>query len=181
MEASVEATAQREFLEFCRVRTAALFRVAYGLMADQQLAEDLLQTALERVARRWRHIDDPDAYVRRIMYNESVSWWRRWRRQEAPVADPPERAEFSDPMAGAELRRALRDALVRLGPRQRAVLVLRYLEDYSEREVAAMLGCAPSTVSSQASRALARLRELCPDLVGAGGTEGSGRDVRDRR
>ena len=58
----------------------------------------------------------------------------------------------------------LRTALLRLGPRQRAVLVLRYLEDLSEREVADILGCAPSTVASQAHRALARVRELCPQL-----------------
>lgn len=102
--------------------------------------------------------------MRRILYHEYVSWWRRWRRREIPVAEPPERADPADPQGDAELRRALRVALGRLSPRQRAVLVLRYLEDYSEREVAAILGCSASTVSSQASRALARLRQLCPEL-----------------
>jgi len=160
----VDATGRREFLEFCHARTPALFRVAYGLTGHQQLAEDLLQTALERVAVRWGRVEDPDAYVRRILYHEYVSWWRRWRRREIPVAEPPERADPADPQGDAELRRALRAALRRLPPRQRAVLVLRYLEDYSEREVAALLGCSPSTVSSQASRALARLRQLCPEL-----------------
>jgi RNA polymerase sigma-70 factor (sigma-E family) len=162
----VDPTTRREFLEFCRARTSTLFRVAYGFTADQQLAEDLLQTALERTARRWERIDDPEAYVRRVMYHEFISWWRRWRRRETSVAEPPDRPDPADPTEAADLRRSLRAALLRLGPRQRAVIVLRYLEDYSEREVAEILGCAPSTVSSQASRALARLRELCPELAG---------------
>jgi RNA polymerase sigma-70 factor (sigma-E family) len=174
----VDRISREEFLEFCRARTPALIRVAYGFTADQQLAEDLLQSALERMARRWRHIDDPDAYVRRAMYNESALWWRRWRRREAPVAEPPDRPDATDAVEGADLRYDLRAALVRLGARQRAVLVLRYLEDYSEREVADILGCSPSTVSSQASRALARLRELCPELVDAGGGKRSGKDLK---
>lgn len=161
----MDPTARQEFLEFCRARTATLFRVAYGFTADQQLAQDLLQTAFERTARRWARIGDPEAYVRRVMYHEFVSWWRRWRRREMVVAEPPDRPDPADATAAADLRRALRAALLRLGPRQRAVIVLRYLEDYSEREVAEILGCAPSTVSSQASRALARLRELCPELA----------------
>lgn len=161
----MDPTARREFLEFCQARTSTLFRMAYGFTADQQLAEDLLQTAFERTARRWARIEDPEAYVRRVMYHELVSWWRRWRRRETSVAELPDRPDPADPTAAADLRRALRTALLRLGPRQRAVIVLRYLEDYSEREVAEILGCAPSTVSSQASRALARLRELCPELA----------------
>ena len=160
----MDATARQEFLEFCQARTAGLFRVAYGITGDQHLAEDLLQTALERLARRWRQVDEPEAYVRRIMVNEAITWWRRWRRRETLTATLPDRADESDAAGAADLRRALRDALLRLGPRQRAVLVLRYLEDLSEREVAEVLGCSQSTVGSQASRALARLRELCPEL-----------------
>jgi RNA polymerase sigma-70 factor (sigma-E family) len=175
----VESTAREEFVEFCRVRSASLIRVAYGFAADQQLAEDLLQTALERMARRWRHIDDPEKYVRRVMYNESALWRRRWRRRETTMAQPPDRPDGGDAVTGVDLRHDLRAALVRLGPRQRAVLVLRYLEDYSEREVAEILGCSPSTVSSQTSRALARLRQLCPELVDVAGTRRPGRDVRE--
>jgi DNA-directed RNA polymerase specialized sigma24 family protein len=72
-----DPTDRREFLKFCQARTSTRFRVAYGFTADQQLAEDLLQTALERTARRWARIGDPEAYVRRVMYHEFVSWWRR--------------------------------------------------------------------------------------------------------
>ena len=160
----MDATARQEFLEFCQARTPALFRVAYGIAGDQHLAEDLLQTALERLVRRWHQVDEPEAYVRRIMVNEAATWWRRWRRREALTATPPEHAAEADAVSAVDLRRSLRDGLLRLGPRQRAVLVLRYLEDLSEREVADILGCSPSTVGSQASRALSRLRELCPDL-----------------
>jgi RNA polymerase sigma-70 factor (sigma-E family) len=160
----VDAVARQEFLEFCQVRTTALFRVAYGITGDQHHAEDLLQTALERLAVRWCQVDEPEAYARRIMVNEAVTWWRRWRRREIPTSAPPERPVGGDEVGAVDLRGALRTALLRLGPRQRAVLVLRYLEDLSEREVADILGCAPSTVASQAHRALARVRELCPEL-----------------
>jgi RNA polymerase sigma-70 factor (sigma-E family) len=163
----VDPTARRDFLEFCRARTPSLFRFAYGFVADQHLAEDLLQTALERTALRWARVEDPEAYVRRVMYHEVVSWWRRWRRRETTVAEVPDRPDPADPIGAADLQRALRAALLRLGPRQRAVIVLRYLEDHTEREVAEMLGCSPSTVSSQASRALTRLRQLCPELADA--------------
>ena len=159
----MEATARQEFLEFCQARTTALFRVAYAIAGDQHGAEDLLQTALERLARRWRQIDEPEAYARRIMANESVSLWRRLRRRETLTPYLPDRADRVDETGTVDLRTALRTALLRLGPRQRAVLVLRYVGDLSEREVAEILGCSPSTVASQASRALARIRALCPD------------------
>jgi RNA polymerase sigma-70 factor (sigma-E family) len=161
----MDPTAEQEFRDFCRTRSRVLFRVAYGITSDQHLAEDLLQTALERVAARWRRIDDPEAYARRIMFNESTSWWRGWRRREAPTAEVPDRLHPDDPTDNADLSDLLRSALRRLGRRQRAVLVLRYMDDHSERDVAAILGCSPSTVASQASRALARLRQLCPELA----------------
>ncbi len=174
----MDPTAEQEFLEFCRARSRALFRVAYAITADQHLAEDLLQTAFERIAGRWRRIDDPEAYARRIMFNESTSWWRSWRRRESPSAELPDRLHPQDPTTNAELSHVLRSALGRLGRRQRAVLVLRYLDDHTERDVAEILGCSPSTVASQASRALARLRALCPDLAEFGRLGGDGRSAR---
>jgi RNA polymerase sigma factor (sigma-70 family) len=98
----VDATARQEFLEFCQARTPALFRVAYGITVDQHLAEDLLQTALEGLVRRWHHVDKPEAYVRRIMVNEAVTWWRRWRRREALTPTPPEHASAFDTAGGPE-------------------------------------------------------------------------------
>jgi len=163
----VNAQSEREFLDFVEARTAALFRAAYALSGQQQAAEDLLQTALERLAVRWHRVNEPEAYARRIIYHEYLSWWRRWRRRELSVADVAEQPGRDDPASTAVLRSSLRAALAELAPRQRAVLVLRYLEDRSEQEVADLLGCSVKTVSSQASRALARLRAAHPALADA--------------
>ena len=100
------------------------------------------------------------ADTRRVIYHEHIGRWRRWGRREVSIAVPPERSGSVDPAQAVVLRQSLYDALRQLGPRQRAVLVLRYLEDCSEEEVAAILGCSPKTVASQASRALQRLRSL---------------------
>jgi RNA polymerase sigma-70 factor (sigma-E family) len=153
---------EAEFNAFVAERTHALFRTAYALTGDQHAAEDLLQSALAKLVLYWPRITtDPESYVRRILYREHVSVWRRmWRRSETPVADPPEHEPRDpDPAGAAVLRLVLRDALRHLPPRQRAVVVLRYLEDRSEQEVAEILGCSPGTVGSQASRALAKLRD----------------------
>ena len=155
---------ERQFLEFADAATPALFRIAYALTGQQQAAEDLLQSALERVAARWQRIDDPTAYARIVMYHEQIAWWRRFQRREVVTADVPERTS-ADPAHQVALRLSLRAALDRLGPRQRAVLVLRYLEDRSEAEVAVLLGCSAKTVASQASRGLARLRQLSGDAI----------------
>jgi RNA polymerase sigma-70 factor (sigma-E family) len=154
----VDAGTQAEYLDFVAQATPSLFRIAYALTGRQQDAEDLLQTALERLVPRWRRVEDPTAYVRRIMYHEHIGRWRRWGRREVPVEALADRPAPDDPAQSVVLRHALRAALRELGPRQRAVLVLRYLEDRSEAEVADILGCSPKTVASQASRALHRLR-----------------------
>lgn len=160
----MDQRSEQEFLDFVRAATPTLFRVAYALAGQQQAAEDLLQTALERVVPRWPSLDDPVAYTRRVLYHEHIRRWRRWGRRELPFATLPEPAPAAaaDPAQAVVLRHALYAALRRLGPRQRAVLVLRYLEDCSEADAAEILGCSPKTVASQASRALARLRELYP-------------------
>jgi RNA polymerase sigma-70 factor (sigma-E family) len=162
----LDEQSEREFLEFVAARTHALFRMAYALTGHQQAAEDLLQSALATCALRWRQISDhPEPYVRKVMYHEQVSWWRRRRRYtEMSVAVVPEQPVERDPSHDTALKLTLHRALARLGPRQRAVLILRYLEDLSESEVARIMGCSESTVGSQASRALARLRQLAPEL-----------------
>lgn len=161
----MDGGAAQEFTEFVSARGRVLLRTAYALTGSQHAAEDLVQTALAKAMLRWSRLHgDAEPYVRRIMYNEYVSWWR-WRRRRAEVltADPPERGEGGEDTA---LRVAVRAALGTLPPRQRAVLVLRYLEDLSEREVAELLGVSPGTVASQASRALATLRGRMPELDG---------------
>src|SRR5262245_38105382 len=152
------------FREFVHARGAALARVAYLLTADRHLAEDLLQSALHKTALHWRQIDEGrrEAYVRTALYHEAVSWWRRGRSREIVTdrvaVDRKEPAEVDR----TELRLVLRDALARLTPRQRAVLVLRYYEDLTEAQTAVVLGVSVGTVKSQTRHALDRLRALAP-------------------
>jgi RNA polymerase sigma-70 factor (sigma-E family) len=157
----VDRAAEAEFSAFVAERGHALFRTAYALAGNQHAAEDLLQVSLAKLVLYWNRVaTDPEAYARRIIYREHISLWRRmWRRRESPTDAPPEARLAERDHAGAALDRVLlRDMLRTLPPRQRAVIVLRYLEDRSEQEVADILGCTTGTVGSQASRALAKLR-----------------------
>jgi RNA polymerase sigma-70 factor (sigma-E family) len=167
----VDAVQDEVFRGFVAARGHALVRTAYLLTGDQQLAEDLVQTALERAVRHWSTIRDVGAaeqYVRRTMYRENISLWRKRRLTELPsqvVPEPRPREHSPDPMQQATDRIALRDALRRLGPRQRTVLVLRYFEDLTEQQVADALGISVGTVKSTNHKALAHLRSVCGDLA----------------
>ena len=147
-----------EFEEFVVARSPALLRTAYLLVGDLQLAEDLLQTSLTKAWFSWRRINgDPEPYVRRILVTTSVSWWRkRWthERPAAFIADPAMPDGVEGPGSGGEVWAALG----RLPRRQRAVVVLRYVEDRTEAETAQLLGCSVGTVKSQCHRALSKLR-----------------------
>ncbi len=154
-----------QFRHFVEGRSLALLRTAYALCGDRHAAEDLVQGALAKLYRRWGKVDEPEGYVRRIIYNDQVSRWRRLSvMREDPVDDVPEGA-LPDRAAVVDDRLDVWQLLQRLPPRQRAVLVLRYYEDLSEREIAAVLGCSLGTVRSQASRAIAKLRVLAPELT----------------
>ncbi|HEV2088363.1 MAG TPA: SigE family RNA polymerase sigma factor [Cryptosporangiaceae bacterium] len=162
----MKTDSEREFREFVRARSHALLGTAYALTGNQQSAEDLLQTALAKLARKWGQVhSSPEAYVRRVLYHEQVSWWRRRRIRENATDVLPEVSSSDDLAAGAALRLSMRDALRRLPPRQRAVLVLRFLEDRSEAETASLLGVTVGTVGSQVHKALDRLRQIAPDLA----------------
>jgi RNA polymerase sigma-70 factor (sigma-E family) len=154
------------FEEFVVARTAALSRTAYLLVGDHQLAEDLLQVALARLATRWDRVRDgaPEAYLRRVMVNELTSWWRRRRYHERPAADLPEPAAATDPAPAVLRRMVVGRALAGLTAQQRMVLVLRFYEDLSEVETASVMGCAVGTVKSRTHAALARLRAAAPEL-----------------
>lgn len=157
-----------EFDSFVRARSAALLRSAYLLTGDQQLAEDLVQTALAHTHRSWRRLDEvgnAEAYARRTMYHLQVSWWRRRRVAEVLPGDLPEPRRATDEADRAAIRLTLRAALLELPPRQRAVLVLRFFEDRTEAETAELLGVAVGTVKSQTAKALASLRRHAPELV----------------
>ncbi|GLH96650.1 SigE family RNA polymerase sigma factor [Phytohabitans aurantiacus] len=155
------------FRDYVHARGAALSRTALLLTSDPHLAEDLVQQTLIAVASRWERVmagGDPDAYVRRALYHQHISWWRRWRREPVPVERLPEPAGF-EPHGGLDTAIAVRQALRRLTPKQRAVLVLRYFDDLTEAQTAAVLGVGVGTVKSQVRDALARLRTVAPDLV----------------
>jgi RNA polymerase sigma-70 factor (sigma-E family) len=155
-------------------RGRQLMGTAIALAGSRQDGEDLLQAALERVLRKPRQVDaDVEGYLRRVLCNLATDGWRRggtWRKL-LPVlraaATAPDDTEVVD----------LRDTLVRLlsqlPPRQRAVIVLRYWEQRTEAETAALLGCSAGTVKSTASRGLQRLRELAVSPADAEVTEKS--------
>ncbi|MFJ4716491.1 SigE family RNA polymerase sigma factor [Streptomyces sp. NPDC088785] len=155
------------FREFVDSRWGALLRVANLLTGgDRHEAEDLVQTALMKALDRWRHVEDPERYVRTVMYRHQVSRWRLRRPHREPTfAAPPDGPGVADGTTAADLRIAVAQALARLTPRQRTVLVLRYFEDLSETEVASTLGCSVGTVRSTTHRSLARLRALAPELA----------------
>ena len=156
------SVSEGEFHEFVVARTPALSRTAYLLTGDAHLAEDLVQTALLQAARAWHRIGDhPEAYVRRILYNQNVSWWRRRRLQETALLDHDRPSHGPD----TDLRLTLEEALGRLTAKQRTVLVLRYFEDLTEAQTAQQLGIGLGTVKSTTRQALARLRTLAPELA----------------
>jgi RNA polymerase sigma-70 factor (sigma-E family) len=149
----VDERARQDFEEFVAGRSAELLRLAYVLTADQHAAEDLLQSALTKAAARWGRIRSaPEGYVRQIMYREQVSWWRRRARRPVTVAAPVPGQPARDEMVMVEARLALRDALLALPPGKRAVLVLRYLEDLPEAQVAEMLGVRSARFAARRTR-----------------------------
>lgn len=157
-----------EFEAWVHARAPQLLRRAYLLTGDRQLAEDLLQDTLARVAQRWTRLHQhgaPDAYAARVLYHLSIDRWRRRRARPTEVPAPAPERTGGDDAEDAVRRVVLPEALLLLTPRQRAVLVLRFFEDRTEVESAELLGCSVSTVKSQTRHALARLRELAPDLL----------------
>lgn len=164
-----------EFTEFVHAAWPGLYRTAYLMLGDHQLAEDLTQTALTKTYGSWRKVKDPaaaPAYARVVLANTAASWFRRrsWRN-EHPTEQLAEAGVEHDPST----RTAVVDALATLAPRQRAVVVLRYYDDLSVRQVAQALGIAEGTVKSQTADALTRLRAvLGADVVPT--TEGARHD-----
>lgn len=160
-----------DYAVYVTERSPRLLRTAYLLCRDWGQAEDLLQTALVKAWRAWRRVgDDPDPYVYRILVNTHMSWSKRRWRGERPTDAPPDRLDPQDPIGAAEDKAVLWAALGRLPHRQRATIVLRYFEDLTEPQVAAILGCSVGTVKSQTSKALAKLR-VDPGIL-AGSTQG---------
>jgi RNA polymerase sigma-70 factor (sigma-E family) len=166
-EGSTVTARDDEVRDFVAARGHALLRTAYLLTGDQQLAEDLVQGALEKVVAHWgaiRVAEAAESYVRRTMYRDQVSLWRRRRVAEVLSFTVPEPRRAPESRDRVEDRVVLRQALMRLGHRQRTVVVLRYFEDLTEQQVADLLGISVGTVKSQTHKALGHLRQNCGDL-----------------
>jgi RNA polymerase sigma-70 factor (sigma-E family) len=161
----MRSEADPEFVAYVRARQHRLLRAAYLVCGDVHLAEDLLQEAFVKLALRWDRLRDerPDAYVRTIVFRDAVSAWRKRRREELAGLDVPESRPWpaSEPGERVDVQRALES----LTAKQRAVLVLRYLEDRSEAQTAQILGVSVGTVKSTAHDALSALRTRVPDLL----------------
>ncbi|MFG1608695.1 SigE family RNA polymerase sigma factor [Actinoplanes sp. NPDC049265] len=148
------------FREFVRNRFEQLRALAFVTCGDWQTAEDATAATLAKLYRRWHQVTTPDAYARtmvvRAAINEKRKPWRRERSSGTQLLD----AALPDHAGVVDERLRLNAALSRLPTRQRAVLVLRFLEGLSVEETAEVLKCRPGTVKSQSSRGLAAARAL---------------------
>jgi RNA polymerase sigma-70 factor (sigma-E family) len=151
----------RAFADFVDREQPALLRLAVLLAGDRGHAEDLVQVALLKAYRHWRRVSastSPSAYVRRVLVTSHTSWRRRRWTTEQVMSALPDRADaWSEPPDPDE---GLRTALRALPPRMRTAVVLRYYADLSEQQAAEAMGCSASTVNTQTTRGLIRLREL---------------------
>jgi RNA polymerase sigma-70 factor (sigma-E family) len=161
-------TRDADFAAYLEARRAGLLRTAYLLTGNRHDAEDLVQTAFAKLYLSWDKVRDQgsmDGYVRRILVNEHNSLWRRaWKKRESshdhPDLDRPHHDEYDEGTGSA-----LWDVVQTLPRRARAVVVLRYYEELTEAETAAVLGISVGTVKSQTSRALATLRARAPQTL----------------
>lgn len=163
---------EQEFTDYFTARRDAVRRTAYLICGDWHRADDLAQTAFVALHRRWRKVRDRaalDAYVRRTLVRAAIDESRRPWRREYLVDLPPEPSAggaASDAVGDAvSTRSALVDGLQQVPPRQRAVLVLRFLEGQSVTDVATALKCSEGTVKSQTARGLDTLRAALGDAL----------------
>jgi RNA polymerase sigma-70 factor (sigma-E family) len=157
-----DAALRADFDAFARENWATLMSIGVAVSGSRAEAEDLVQTALTNAFVQWRriHREQALAYLRRSILNANVSRWRRHRGAELTVADVPEAVPWRPVTDGVDDRQTLLPLLRALPPRQRAVLVLRYLCDLPDAEIAETLDVSAATVRSQAFRGLATLRTL---------------------
>lgn len=150
-----------EFTAYVQGAWGRLFRTAYALTGSVDAADELLQSCLVKVYVHWRKVrrtEHRDAYVRRMLVNQSTSTWRRASHRREVLTEDPWRGRSVPQVSEPDLDDELWTHLLELPERQRAVLVLRYYEGLSEREIADSLGIAPGTVKSLASAAMTKLR-----------------------
>ncbi|MEU0674594.1 SigE family RNA polymerase sigma factor [Streptomyces sp. NPDC006172] len=164
----MEQSRAEGFDGFVAARWSALFHLALLFVGgDRHRAEDLLQEALVKLWFVWPRIAEeaPEAYVRKVLARAAARSARRRWWGEQPVEHLPDLAAAGDASALVAERSRLEDALAQLPPKQRAVVVLRYYQDLSEKQVAQVLGCPVGTARSHASRGVARLRRILAEAV----------------
>lgn len=136
-----------------------------GFLLVGQGGEDLAAEAFARALANWTTVEGtkhPEAWVRRVTINLSISLLRRRSREQAFIRT--KRVAESSPAIAHEERLAVEQALERLSPKQRAAIVLRYYEDYSVRDIARALKCTSSSADTHLRRGLERLGvELAPE------------------
>ncbi|MGY1834695.1 SigE family RNA polymerase sigma factor [Blastococcus sp. SYSU DS0510] len=166
-----------EFTDFVADHGGPLLRTACLVTGDAHLGEDLLQTALAKAYGSWdkvRQADHRVAYVRRLMINAHLSWLRRLTNTERVLETFPD-VGGGDPQSAHAETDEMRQALLRLSPRVRTAVVLRYFEDLSEAETAHLMGCSRSTVNNHVAKGLAALRGLLDPRTDDDLTPASGR------
>lgn len=153
---------EAQFREFVAVQLEPLRALAYLTCGDWQVGEDAVLTVLARLYSRWRHVDNPLAYARTAVVRAAIDETRRpwWRRERSAGDALPDRPLPVDRTGEVDERLRIRGALLRLSPRLRAVVVLRYLEGLSVQETAEAIGCPEGTVKAYTSRALDGLRKI---------------------
>jgi RNA polymerase sigma-70 factor (sigma-E family) len=166
------AGAEQEFDAYFRARRDAVRRTAYLLCGDWHRADDHAQAAFVALHRHWRRIRDRDAldaWMRktlvRTVVDESRRPWRRERSTEDPVETTAVADRADGPADSVVTRHVLVDGLRVVPPRQRAVLVLRFLEGLDVAATAEVLGCSEGTVKSQTAHGLAALRAALGDAL----------------
>ncbi len=162
------AEADQEFDAYFRARRDAVRRTAFLLCGDWHRADDHAQAAFVALHRHWRRVRDRgalDAWMRRTLVRSVVDESRRPWRRERFTAEPAATTAVEGPADGVATRHVLVDGLRGVPPRQRAVLVLRFLEGLDVAATAEVLGCSEGTVKSQTAHGLAALRTALGDAL----------------
>lgn len=162
---AVRATDEEQYTEYVTERLPALRRIAYLLCGDSHRADDIVQNAITRLYVHWRKAraaENIDAYVRTIVVRTFLNEQRTgWLSRVRLVSETPDR--HAPPGPDVETTQVLHAALARVPPKQRAVLVLRFLYDLPVAEVAGILGCSTGNVKSQTAHGLTALRKQLGD------------------
>ena len=161
MRGSDPADREQEYVDYVTTRLPGLRRLGYHLCGTTAGADDLVQETITKVFVHWgriRAVDDMDAYVRRMLLRTFLAEVRRPWARVGRYETPPTVTAAEGP--DADLRLVLRAALAKVPPRQRSVLVLRFLYDLPVQDVATLLNCSTGTVKSQTTHGLTAMRRL---------------------